>query len=392
MPSLALICVVGFLAAIYSHHRAAALALSVAGLIVVGLRLPWIPTHLMMEFFLFLGIVIAWIGLFVRTRSNDGAFDGYWARYAPLGRWLLILMYFYGTFHKLNPAFLSPESSCAIPFVEGIPVLSRFAHEEWFQHAAIFGTLLVEAAAMCLLLIPRLKYYGMLMGMTFHWFIGISGYGTLAHFSAFALALHGFFVPSDAPSRFLEDNLLPPWTKARRFRQCLTVLIVIPPFAFAVAGSWTLMNIHFGFFALILILFVLRYGRSTENSLPAPYVSPSVAANVLAIGFLIHGAAPYLGLRTTAAVQIWTAFFRRNSKKKTSWRRFIFRLETSISVQPASVVIDDDCIPAMNVGDSPQNVTFFMLSPSSSALACLPSSLMRRRRSFWESAFLMESS
>lgn len=305
-PAVAVICVVGFLAAIYSHHRAAALALSIAGIIVIGLRLPWIPTHLMMELFLYLGILAAWTGLLVQTRSSERAMDDYWQRYAPLGRWLLILMYFYGTFHKINPVFLSPDTSCAIPFIKGVPIISSLADQNWAKILAIYGTLIVEAAAMCMLLIPRLKYYGMLMGMSFHWFIGISAFGTLAHFSAFALALHAFFIPSDAPRRFIEDQSVPEWIRTRWFRQVATILIVLPPFAFALLGNWTLMNTHFGLSSLVFILFVLRYGRSQAPARSVRLVSQSVAVNMLAVAFFINGAAPYIGLRTTGAVQMFS--------------------------------------------------------------------------------------
>ncbi|MDZ7842319.1 MAG: hypothetical protein U5R46_16090 [Gammaproteobacteria bacterium] len=305
-PAVAAICVVGFLAAIYSHLRVAALALSAAGIFVVGLRLPWIPTHLMMELFLYLGIAAAWVGLLAQTRSVDRALDGYWERYAPLGRWLLILMYFYGTFHKINPVFLSPETSCAVPFIKGVPIVSALADTHWMQLLAIYGTLIVEAAAMCMLLVPRLKYYGMLMGISFHAAIGISSFGTLAHFSAFALALHAFFLPSSAPRRFLEDQALPAWMKTRGCRQVATILIVMPPFAFALLGNWHLTNAHFGLAALAFMLFVFRYGRPGESSPAIRLVSPSFAVNVLAVAFVVNGAAPYIGLRTTGAVQMFS--------------------------------------------------------------------------------------
>jgi len=305
-PAIAAICIVGFLAAIYSHLPGAALALAVTGIVVIGLRLPWIPTHLMMELFLFVGIVTAWLGLFLKKRSYDYASDNYWEHYAPLARWLLILMYFYGTFHKINPVFLNPETSCAVPFIQGVPVLSEFADQIWMQLSAIYGTLVVEAVAMCMLLIPRLKYFGMLMGMSFHLAIGTSSFGTLAHFSAFALALHAFFLPSDAVRRFQDDPSIPNWIKTRSCRQVATALIMIPPFGFAVFGAWDMMNIHFGTAAVCLILFVSRYGKMRESTSPIRYFSPSVAINLLVLGFVVNGAAPYIGLRTTGAVQMFS--------------------------------------------------------------------------------------
>jgi len=60
-------------------------------------------------------------------------------------------MYFYGTFHKINPGFMSPHSSCAVPFIGGFPILRDLLGPGWLEYLAIYGTLVFEAIAMLLL-------------------------------------------------------------------------------------------------------------------------------------------------------------------------------------------------------------------------------------------------
>ncbi len=134
-----------------------------------------------MELFLNVAIVLSFFYLAIKRRTLKISTTDLFQLFGPVGRWLLIVMYFFGTFHKLNPGFMSPTFSCAILFIGGFPIPEGLSEQAWLQYAAIYGTLIVEGAAMMLLFSARTKYLGMLLGISFHFVVGISGYGTLAH-------------------------------------------------------------------------------------------------------------------------------------------------------------------------------------------------------------------
>ena len=201
-PAIILACVSALLAAVFPSRAIVVVFFAIVQVGVIYTRMPYIPTHVVMELILFSSMIFAFVCLAAKQRSLKVDSQEYFEIYAPVARWLLITMYFFGTFHKLNPGFLSIETSCAIPFIHGMPFLPQAIREhELVGYAGIYGTLIMEGIAMCLLLSKRTKYYGMLLGMPFHFFIGISEAGTLAHFSAFAIALHSSFLPTSFAER-----------------------------------------------------------------------------------------------------------------------------------------------------------------------------------------------
>lgn len=306
-PAVFFAVMTAFLAACYPTSLKFFLLFVVTQIIVIFTRLPTIPTHVVMEFFLFVAMFVSYIYVAYKEKSWVVSIDSLFELYAPTGRWLLIIMYFYGTFHKINPGFLSLDSSCALPFFFGLPLPDFILQQTWAQYAAIYGTLILEFVAMLLLLSSRTKYYGMLLGMPFHFGIGISSYGSLAHFSAFALTLHSLFVPGDFGQRIYDDKLVPEWIKSKRNFIIVTVLIVLPQFLFASLGTWTLMNMLFSVFGFLLIFMIFRHGNiDPKVSIPYRLKSSFPGANILSILFFVHCTGPYIGLNTEGVVQMFS--------------------------------------------------------------------------------------
>ena len=189
-PGVVLACVIALIAACYPNKPWIVGLLALTESTVIALRMPYVPTHAFMEMFMFFGIFLCYMGPALRQRTLNPELSLIYQIFAPLGRWLLILMYFFGTFHKLNPVFLNPVTSCAILFLEGPPFSYAWQQAPWLQYGAIYGVLVIEFAAMLMLLTRRFKYFGVITGVSLHLIIGISAVGTLAHFSTFALALH----------------------------------------------------------------------------------------------------------------------------------------------------------------------------------------------------------
>ncbi len=309
-PLLLLAILTAFIAAVFPNRTPAVLLFACGQFVAIFLRFPFVADHLVMELALNLSIIASFCYLAIRRRSFRVTTEEMFDIFSPIGRWLLIVMYFWGTFHKLNPGFMSLESSCAIPFIMGFPLPDALLGHPAVQYTAIYGTLILESLAMVLLLSARTKYFGMLLGMTFHLLIGISGFGTLAHFSAFALALHTLFLPSSFGQRIYAEPWVPASLKSSAGFKLLTIIVVGLQILFAIHLLTTfkgyLVNSLFAVFALVLMSLVFRYGQIRPVDAPYRLRSPLLALNVVPIWFFLHCLSPYVGLGTGGTMAMFS--------------------------------------------------------------------------------------
>ena len=309
-PLTALAIVTAFIAAVFPNRTPAVLLFAGAQLLGIAVRFPFVADHRVMELLVNGSIIATFLYLAVRRRSMQVSTSEMFALYAPVGRWLLIVMYFYGTFHKINPGFMTLESSCAIPFIMGFPLPDALLDHPATQYAAIYGTLILEALAMVLLLSARTKYFGMLLGMTFHLIIGISSTGTLAHFSAFALALHALFLPSTFGQQLYADPRVPAILRSADAMKVATVAIVGLQLLFAVHLYVTyesyMVNLLFALFASTLMIMVLKHGQIRPADNPYRLKSPLPGLNAVPILFVLYCASPYVGLGTGGSLAMFS--------------------------------------------------------------------------------------
>jgi hypothetical protein len=309
-PLIFLSIATAFVAAIYPDKTAALLVMSAGQLIANYFRYPFVADHLVMEIFLNLSIMLSYCYVAFKRRSFKVTTAEIFDLFSPVGRWLLMTMYLFGTFHKINPGFMSIVSSCAVPFIDGFPVYAGRIGLEWVQYAAIYGTLILEAIAMLLLLSARTKYFGMLLGMSFHFIIGISSFGTLAHFSAFALALHVLFVPSSFGERIFREPLIPAFLKNDSAFKVLTVILIALQIGFAFHLAKTqqgyLVNSLFAVYGVTLLFLVFKHGQIRNTDAPYRLKSPIWALNLLPIWFLLHCMSPYVGLGTGGTMAMFS--------------------------------------------------------------------------------------
>ena len=309
-PLTALSVLTAFIGALFPHRSAAVLLFSFGQFAAIFTRMPFVADHLVMELVLHAGILLSFCYLAIRKRTFKVSTVDMFALYSPVGRWLLIIMYFYGTFHKFNPGFMSLDSSCAIPFIDGFPIIGGLLDHPLPQYGAIYGTLILESLAMVLLLSSRTKYFGMLLGMIFHFAIGISAFGTLAHFSAFALASHTLFLPSGFGKRVYADPLVPSFLRSRDAVTILTILLVslqvLLGLHLALTAKGYLVNSLFAVFAVILMTMVFKHGRMQQGDSPYRLKSPLPALHVLPVLYLFYCASPYIGLGTGASLAMFS--------------------------------------------------------------------------------------
>lgn len=309
-PLLAIALSSAFIGALFPTRVWAVLVFAAGQLVAIYGRFPAVADHLVMEMVLHVAILLSFAWLAISRRGAKVTVEDLFRLYGPVGRWLLVVMYFFGTFHKINPGFLSIASSCAVPFVDGFPLPESITSSPVLHYAGIYGTLILEALAMLLLLSARTKYFGMLLGMSFHFAIGISQFGTLAHFSAFALSLHALFLPSTFGQRIVSRVPVPAVLRRTSGVQAATIILVTLQVAFAMhlyfSREGYLVNTLFALFGITLLCLVFLFGRHTADDERYRLKSAALPLNALPVIYFLYCMSPYLGLGTGGSLAMFS--------------------------------------------------------------------------------------
>jgi hypothetical protein len=227
--------------------------------------------------------------------------------FAPAGRCLLLIMYFYGIFHKLNTDFLNPEISCATELWVRAPIPELLKGALWAHYSAIYGTLIIEAAIMLALIGNIGRYYAVLTGLTFHYFIGFNDFAGYVPFSAVSFGLHFLFLPASTLDKFQASRLYQ-WVSTSWHPYAASVFwllflgawvyIGLTPTGIDKASIWGIMGVG-------IIFFVACYGKQEENT-PINPLSSHLALNIFVLLFFINGALPYVGLKTAQTISMFS--------------------------------------------------------------------------------------
>jgi hypothetical protein len=272
-------------------------------LAAIALLLPTQSNHLFMNLFLCLGFVAAYAARAVQERRLLPSAGRLFEAFAPLGRWMLILMYFYGVFHKLNTAFLDPSVSCAVVLWKAYDFPFGLGAWPLAQHAAIYGTLAIETTAMLCLLGRRTRYAGIILGVAFHWFIGFNPYQDYIGFSLLSIFLHSTFLPAGVGERLgshrqgqaIHEWLRPPLRRA---------IVVSAVFVLAALAGRTVAWLAFGVAVLGLLLVFAREDSGAPDRVGLMPRQPVIA--LLIVLFLLNGALPYLGVKTGQTLSMFS--------------------------------------------------------------------------------------
>jgi hypothetical protein len=150
----------------------------------------------------------------------------------------------------------------------------------------------------------------MLLGMSFHFIVGISGYGTLAHFSAFAMSLHILFAPSGFGMRLYQEPLIPQFLKNPVNFKAATILLIVLQVIFALHLATTregyLVNALFAVFAVTLMFLVFKYGQIHRGDAAYRLKARPLFLNALPILYFVHCLSPYIGLGTGGALTMFS--------------------------------------------------------------------------------------
>lgn len=296
----------GLLLIMRPYWKSAFLLLVVTMAIDGWLQAPVTSNHTIIKNFFVAGILAAGI---YRLAIGDKSWQNFFNDFAFLGRALLIVMYIYGIFHKINTDFLNPEISCAVELLYKMPLPAEVAGWLSVRYMAIYGALIVEGVIIFLLLSRRFRYYGILSGMVFHALLATSAYAFYPTFSMLSIALHTLFLPARTLLNFKQTSAGEWFFDPANNWKIYTYLIAWLVIQFA-AG------LHAGYGAAVLpwlmliapffVFVILGYDHNSLPEPPSKLLKPgSWPVALIAALFIFNGLTPFLGLKTRQSINMF---------------------------------------------------------------------------------------
>jgi hypothetical protein len=242
--------------------------------------------------------------LSIKNRNCNVRREDYYELFGPCGRFLLLTMYFWATFHKINADFLNPEISYGTLLLKHFAFLpEQFVQHPFSQYAAIYGTLVLEGGIILLLAFKKTRYWGMSLGVVFHMLLSVNLYRNYICFSVLSFALHFFFLSPGCLERYKNSALGRFLEKPSRYLLKNALKLFFPLLMLAACGLLEWIPV-----GLTICAFVLYYDwgvgfpKDNKNYLIAPVFS----LNALAVFFFISCASPYIGLKNGQVISMFS--------------------------------------------------------------------------------------
>lgn len=299
----------GLPALFFPGSVAAAVLTVAAGATVAVLNLPAASNHLVLS--LLVAIAIGTAALWaLATRDRPGAPGSSVERWlgaarSPVGL-VLLVVYAFTVFDKLNTAYFTPETSCGSDLFGQLIWLNGFDDvvpaPALGQFVAVVAVL-IEAAILGLLAVPRLRFWGVLLGVGFHSVLALASF---YDFATVVFAVYVLLVPTEVFA-----TLAPRTTQLRRLAltgfAAHVLLSVLSSSAESPASPiglpWHTLLVLTWFIAvapfMVALLRAYRVVQAAGVQTPNWSLRPLVLliAPLLAVA---NGATPYLGLKTVA--------------------------------------------------------------------------------------------
>jgi len=302
-------------------------------LVIVGLadfiyQLPVVPNHHVFELVVFATILTSFFYLRFKKRNGVTKTEFY-ELFAPILRIELIVLYFWVAVHKFNTGFLDQDISCATVQYFNIKTLLPFLPvSDWILNFNIYGTLSIEILIPLLLIIPKTRVYGLILGVLFHSILGLRYQG----FTALMFALFSLFIPLSCydhfKSKFMDfrDKISDKFPSISNYRkwekkyfnkfvtQALFMTIILLVLRFFMRGNTKSLEIHSSFspyiaYVLILVTFFFLMIRVVkplgidQSGIMVPKVKW-----LLIFPFIIflNGVSPHLGLKNVQVLAMYS--------------------------------------------------------------------------------------
>ena len=266
----------------------------------VYIDLPYVPNHRYLICFVNAFIIISLIRDKLSDQDYGTTFLSQTRSYIPL---LLSIVYLFAFFAKLNTSYLSPLESCSIVFYENIVDLLRFfPTKERVESLVIYGSLVVELLIPVLLLVPRARYFGVCLGLLFHFVLSLDLVSYFINFSApmSVLLLSCLSVDSvKEKESHIRDSAI--------FALASLVVFcgVADEFEFFSSEIWSSLWALFVLFLWLLFIIPLLFKvfRSDNERLRFRW---RLAESALLALVLLNGFSPYLGIKTRTSFNMYS--------------------------------------------------------------------------------------
>ena len=298
-----LICGLGLILA--PHSRRLFVAIVIVFAVDGVLQAPLNSNHTILKNFLILTIILA--GAWHMLRGSG--WDRFFRDFRPVGQMLLLIMYTFGIFHKINTDFLNPETSCAVALWREMPPPLVWIDNAPMHYLAIYGTFIAEGAIMLMLILPRWRHLGICAGIGFHSMLALSGYAMYPAFSTLSIVLHTLFIsPAGALQikksstwQYFESRLKSPAGVFFLFVAVIMIaLLALLRDYNMVAYVWLLMM------AWPLTIIALKGQPPAMESAQGRFLwSPLIGLNAIAVLFFLNSVGPYMGLKTAQAMNMF---------------------------------------------------------------------------------------
>lgn len=240
-----------------------------------------------------------------------------------VARLMLLIMYFYGIFHKINSGFMDPTVSCAVGLYK--PLATPFGLEDNLggRYLAIAATFIVEGIAIVSLLWPRWFAIGLILSLPFHYVIPISAYSWYMDFSSLVFALYVLTIPREVAADLYAAAQLHAVQPLRDWLGRVGVLVPFILIGVAAAGMILLLSLAYpGRPALMLLhsMFILIWSVLGGIAMIAmiwaalghmPFVGQKRARQpawlyIVPGLFFLSCLSPYLGLKTESSINMFS--------------------------------------------------------------------------------------
>ncbi|QZH66199.1 hypothetical protein [Mycolicibacterium farcinogenes] len=179
---------------------AAGLAVA-AGATVAVLDLPAASNHLVLSLLVAVGLGTAAVWAWA-VRNRSGVPDSFVERWldaarSPVGLALLVI-YLFTVFDKLNTAYFSPRTSCGGELFGQIISFNGFGDAvpgPAVGQVVAIAAVAIEAVIFVLLAVPRMRFWGVLIGVAFHSILALSSF---YDFATVVFAVYVLLLPAEA--------------------------------------------------------------------------------------------------------------------------------------------------------------------------------------------------
>ena len=265
---------------------------------------PVSSNHTIVRNFVLLGYWMSFFYAMFRSLKWSDIFTNF----TMAGQASLLVMYFFGVFHKINSDFLNPDVSCAVGLWEKMPWPLYLVDHPIMHYLAIYGTFAVETILVLMLFSMRFRHIAVVFGILFHLLLAMSSYAMYISFTTLAISLHCLFLNEDSAKKIQSSQFMQA-VRARVMNPLYLVLGVVLTLCMVIAGmmrQYSIVTLLMLPLVLPFCFAVMRYGASDKPLLSISNRLPTTVIGVFLGGlFFLNCWMPYLGLKSAQAVNMF---------------------------------------------------------------------------------------